>query len=430
MDISIKTVDKLERVIKCVLPADSVQSQFGKRLASAGKKAKLAGFRPGKVPTEVMRKNYGASIFQETVSDLIENACRKAITDNNLKPVAAPQIENIKAEPGSDLEFSAKVEVFPEFEPKLLDKITVKRMLASVTDKDVDEMVMQLRRSKAQWEKVDREVQEGDRVKFEFSDEKYAKQFKVQTPDHTMTVVVAASHLAGDLDSQLSGGQIGKKMDLKVTFPKSHADEKYAGKKKKIKVTVRQIEKCLLPDLDQKFFDEYEIGEGGIEKLKTTLREGMELRLKDRIKQRLEETVINAMVKRNNIAIPKALVDSEVQRMKKKMADEMKLPEDQHDQLKNELFVETAKRNVHFSLIMDKYIEKQKIQISDAAIEEKLNEITAVYDDPEAIKNYYRGDPNARNHLNLVLLQEQFMQQILASAKIQDSQCQFHEVMA
>ena len=194
MSVSIKTTGKLGRQINCVLPAGEVQTSFDKRLLKIGKRLRIDGFRPGKVPLAVVRERHGTHAFRELISEIIEDTYRKTISEHQLHPVGQPKIDNIKAQPGNDLEFSASIEIWPEFEPRLLDGVTIEKLIAQVKDDDVDDMVMQLRRSQAEWKVVERPVEKGDRVKVKFDKEKYAHAFAAQ--DNELTVIVG--DLGGD----------------------------------------------------------------------------------------------------------------------------------------------------------------------------------------------------------------------------------------
>ena len=427
MSVSIKTTGKLGRQINCVLPAGEVQTSFDKRLLKIGKRLRIDGFRPGKVPLAVVRERHGTHAFRELISEIIEDTYRKTISEHQLHPVGQPKIDNIKAQPGNDLEFSASIEVWPEFEPQLLDGVTIEKLIAQVKDDDVDDMVMQLRRSQAEWKVVERPVEKGDRVKVKFDKEKYAHAFAAQ--DNELTVVVGDLQVIEDFDMQLIGADLGKKTKVKVQFPDDCPENKLAGKKKSFKVIVQQIEECLLPNLDQTFFDKYEIHEGGLEQLKKTLREGMEYQLKNKLKSNLKEAVISALIEKNPIDLPQVLVEEEITLMKKQMAEQLKLSDDKLKELKDDLFLERAQRHVHFFLIMNRVAEQKQLQISEQAFEAKIDEVASAYEDPEAVKPHYRNDPNMRMSLRAMLLEEEVIQQALKSAMVNEKPGCFRDVI-
>ena len=190
----------------------------------------------------------------------------------------------------------------------------------------------------------------------------------------------------------------------------------WLAKRKVFKVIVQQIEECLLPNLDQTFFDKYEIHEGGLEQLKKTLREGMEYQLKNKLKSNLKEAVISALIEKNPIDLPQVLVEEEITLMKKQMAEQLKLSDDKVKELKDDLFLERATRHVHFFLIMNRVAEQKQLQISEQAFEAKIDEVASAYEDPEAVKPHYRNDPNMRMSLRAMLLEEEVIQLALKSA--------------
>lgn len=438
------------RQLKCVLPAADVQANFDRRLARVGKKIRLDGFRPGKVPLSVVRERYGRSAFKDTVSDMIEDAYRQAISEHKLEPVGQPRIEDIKAEPGSDLEFSANIEVFPEFEPQLLAGIRIDKLVAEVTDTDINDMVMQLRRNEGEWKKVEREAAEGDRVKIEFVDERYAEAFNADDKK-MITVMVGVSKLTGDLDTQLAGAKPSDTVKLEVKFPedfreKKSADEtessklavfrnlltykgKLAGKTKRFKVVVHEVEECILPDLDQAFLEKYDIKEGGVEQLKKHLREGMEYQMKDKAARYFNTAVTNALIEKNPIDIPQTMIDEEIQSMRRQMAARFRVDEEKAKELSDELFVESATRDAHFFLIVNKISKSQEIQIDEQTYSAKLEEIIATYDDPEEARKYYAENDNLRAEVYMHLLQDEVIQHAAESADVNEKNCSFSEVM-
>ncbi len=168
MMVTVESTGTLERRMRVELPAERIEKEVDTRLKSVGKTAKLKGFRPGKIPSQVVRQRYGSQVRQEVLSDLMGQSYRDAVVQENLNPVAQPRIEPDPAGSEDSFAFFATFEVLPEVTLQGLDKIEVTVPDVQITDKDCDTMIENLRKQKATWETVDRAAEEGDRAIVDF----------------------------------------------------------------------------------------------------------------------------------------------------------------------------------------------------------------------------------------------------------------------
>ena len=161
MMVTVESTGALERRMRVELPAERIEQEVATRLQSVGKTAKLKGFRPGKIPPNVIRKHYGTQVRNEVLSDLMGQSYRDAVVQENLSPVAQPTIEPAVTETSDAFAFTATFEVLPEFELAGLDKIEVARPDVEIADSDCDDMIENLRKQKAEWTEVDRKSAAG-----------------------------------------------------------------------------------------------------------------------------------------------------------------------------------------------------------------------------------------------------------------------------
>ncbi len=168
MQVSVESTSALERRMTIGVPVERIETEVNKRLQQTASRAKIPGFRPGKVPMSVIRQRYEAAARQEILGDLIQATFYEAIVAEKLNPAGAPSVEPKVFEKGKDLEYVATFEVFPEFEVVGLDKIEVERLQADVTDADVDNMLDILRKQNTRYETADRAAENGDQVNIDF----------------------------------------------------------------------------------------------------------------------------------------------------------------------------------------------------------------------------------------------------------------------
>ncbi|WP_259699115.1 trigger factor, partial [Pseudomonas chlororaphis] len=146
MQVSVENTSALERRMSITVPAERIETQVNKRLQQTAQKAKIPGFRPGKVPMSVIRQRYEADARQEAVGDVIQASFYEAVVEQKLNPAGAPSVEPKVLEKGKDLEYVATFEVFPEFTVAGFESIAVERLSADVADADLDNMLEILRK--------------------------------------------------------------------------------------------------------------------------------------------------------------------------------------------------------------------------------------------------------------------------------------------
>ena len=169
MQVSIQTTSGLERKLTVGIPAERVDSEVNNRLQKAAGNVKLDGFRPGKVPMKVMKQRFGAGIRQEVLQEVMNQSFSEAIVQENLKPAGMPDIEPKNMEAGSDLEYVATFEVFPEVEAKSFGDVVIDKPVAIVTEADIDTMIETLRKQQATWEVAERAAISGDKVNLDYA---------------------------------------------------------------------------------------------------------------------------------------------------------------------------------------------------------------------------------------------------------------------
>ena len=164
MQVSVENTSALERRMSITVPAERIESQVNKRLQQTAQKAKIAGFRPGKVPMSEIKRRFGADARNEAVGDVIQASFYEAVVEQKLNPAGSPSIEPKSLEAGKDLEYVAVFEVFPEFTVAGFESINVERLSAEVADADLDNMLEVLRKQNTRFEAVERAAQNDDQV--------------------------------------------------------------------------------------------------------------------------------------------------------------------------------------------------------------------------------------------------------------------------
>ena len=295
MQVTIETTGTLERRMRVELPADRIEKEIESRLKRVGKTAKIKGFRPGKVPANVVKRHYGSQVRQEVLSELMGKSYREAVQQENLNPVAQPQIEPDVTSSADNFAYTAIFEVLPEVSLTGIDKIEVTVPEIDIRNEDCDEMVENLRRQKADWKEVDRVSAEGDRVVVDFEGKLKGESFPGGTGTE-VPVILGEGQMLPDFEKALFDVSAGDEKTFKVKFPKDYQAEDLAGKKVDFDINVHRVEEQELPPLDDSLAEAYGVEEGGLAKLRDDVKDNMSRELDERIRADLREQVMSGLL--------------------------------------------------------------------------------------------------------------------------------------
>lgn len=309
MQVSVENTSALERRMSITVPAERIETQVNKRLQQTAQKAKIPGFRPGKVPMSVIRQRYEADARQEAVGDVIQSSFYEAVVEQKLNPAGAPSVEPKVLEKGKDLEFIATFEVFPEFTVAGFESISVERLSADVSDADLDKMLDILRKQNTRFEVADRAAQNEDQLNIDFVGKVDGEVFAGGSAKATQLVLGSGRMIPGFEDG-LVGAKAGEERVLNLTFPEDYQNLDLAGKSAEFTVTVNSVSEPKLPELNEEFFAQFGIKETGLEGFRAEVRKNMERELRQAIKSKVKNQVMDGLLASNPIEVPKALLDN------------------------------------------------------------------------------------------------------------------------
>lgn len=427
MQVSVEKSGTLERRMKVQLPAERVEQEVEKRLKGLMRRVKIKGFRPGKVPYKVVQQQYGGEVRSEVIQDLLRSSYIEALQQEKLAPAGSPRLEPVNAEPGKGLEYTATFEVYPEIEIKSLEKISIERPQATITEEDIDRMVASLRRQRASFETVTRPAAEGDRVTIDFEGSIKGESFPGGKGEK-VGVVLGEGRMLEDFEKALQGVSAGEEKAFSLKFPKDYPSEDVAGKKAQFKVKVHEVAEQKLPALDRAFFEAFDVADE--KELREALREHMQRELDDAVRRKLKEQALDGLLKANPLELPAALVDEEIERVKQEtlqrmgMAQSKKTPD-----LPRELFEEQARRRVSLGLLLGELIKREGLKADPARITETIEDMAAGYKQPEEVVRAYRQNPQLMRQIEGMVLEEQAVDFLLTKAKVTEKPASFDEVV-
>ena len=428
MQVSVETTKGLGRRLSITIKSEDIKKAIDKELINTAKKVRIDGFRKGKVPLKIVEQRYGASILQDALSDLMQQNFIEAIVQEKINPVGAPTYTPTEYKDGEDYTFTVEFEVYPEVKIKDLDKIEVEKPVAEVVDADVETMIETLRKQQGTWKEVDQSAKEQNRVTLDFVGQVDGEEFEGGKANEFVLVLGQGRMIPGFEDAILDH-KANDQFDINVTFPEDYHAENLKGKPAVFSATLKKVEELELPELTEDVIKRFGIADGTVESLRIEVRKNMSRELNATIRNKIKAQVIDGLVKNNEIDVPAALVEREIdvlrQQAVSRFGGNMKQPMD----LPKELFEAEAKRRVSVGLLFSEIIESNKIKADDAKVKSLIDEIASAYEDPKEVLEYYSKDKKAMDNIRSVAIEDQVVDLLLASAKVTDKNYSFSELM-
>ena len=435
MQVTSEAVSGVARRLNVSVPTSRVNEQFEARLKRTAKTAKINGFRPGKVPLNVVRREYGAGIYQEVVNDVIRDTVFEAIQQEKINAVGMPNIDKVENKDDA-LVYQATVEVYPEVEVNAFDALEIERKKSEVNDKDVDQMIENLQKQRASWTETKGMAKKDMQVTFDFEGTVDGEKFEGGTAED-FKLVLGSGRMIPGFEDGIVGMKKGEEKVIDVTFPEDYQAENLAGKAAQFKITVKLVEKQKLPEIDAEFLKIFGLTEEeGVEKLKADVRKNMEREVMNGLRNQVKAATFDALVAANEVEVPAAMLSQEIDRQRQQMIqqftqqfgaqgaqafDSSMLPDD--------LSKEQAEKAVKLGVLVSKVLADAKIEVDPARVEAYINDMASSYEDPTEVIEYFKNDKQQRAQIEAVVLEDQIVDHILAAAKVTDTDVSYEELL-
>jgi trigger factor len=428
MRVSVESGKGLKRKLKIQLPAEQFDKAFDARLKSIAKTAKLAGFRPGKVPLKVIRQKYGASVKQEILSDLVQRSYGQAIAEAKLKPAGMPQIDAKPAKLGQDVEFTAIFEVYPEIKLGDLQKLKIEQPVVEIQAEDIEKMLDKLRRQRAEWVDVQRAARDGDQLRIDFEGTINGEAFEGGSAQN-ISLVLGKGQMIEGFEEQLVGINAAAERTIKVKFPKDYPKSELQGKKAEFKILCHAVAEQKLPEVNEDFIKSYGVSEGGLEALKKELQQHMERELAENSRSYVKRQLMDGLLEMHKVELPDVMVDQEIQQLQQQALQRMGMPAGAAAHLPKDLFEEQARRRVALALLFAKITEDKKIKVDSGAIKARIEQIASQYEQPEEVMQYYMSNKNLFRQVESMVIEDQIIGDLLEQAKTSKKDMRFNELI-
>ncbi len=429
MMVSVETVGGLERRMKVQVPAERIEKEVDSRLERVGRTARIKGFRPGKVPMKVIRQRYGSQVRQEVLGEVMQMSYFEAISQEKLRPAGHPRIEPGNTDQGHDLEYTAVFEVYPDVELKGHEGLAVEKPTAEIAETDIDDMIENLRRQRAEWEESEQAAETGCRIIVDFKGTLDGEPFEGGSGEE-VPVVLGQGGMLPDFEAGLVGMTAGAEKDISVSFPENYGAEELAGRTAEFHVTARRVETQRLPEVDDDFCAAFGITEGGVSKLRDEVLDSMRRELDQTVQARMKEQVMDGLLEGNEVELPVALVEEEIRSLREAAARRMGVdPADPSNLPPRDSFEEVAQRRVKLGLLVAEVIRKGDIELDKERVRERVRQLAADYGNPEEVVKLYTQNRQLMDRLEMEVMEEQVVNWLLERAQISEKPIAFKELM-
>lgn len=435
MQVTTEAVSGVARRLNVSVPTSRVNEQFEARLKRTAKTVKINGFRPGKVPLNVVRREYGAGIYQEVVNEIIRDTVFEAIQQEKINAVGMPNIEKVENKDGA-LVYEAIVEVYPEVEVKTFADLEIERKATEINDKDVDTMIENLQKQRASWIETKGMAKKDMQVTFDFEGTVDGEKFEGGAAED-FKLVLGSGRMIPGFEDGIIGMKKGEEKVIDVTFPEDYQAENLAGKAAQFKITLKLVEKQKLPEIDAEFLKIFGLTEEeGLDKLKADVRKNMEREVRNGLRNQVKQAAFDALVAANEIEVPASMVAQEIDRQRQQMIQQFTQQFGgqgagafDSSMLPDELFKEQAEKSVKLGVLVSKVLADAKLEVDQARVDAYIDDMASSYEDPAEVVEYFKNDKQQRAQIEAVVLEDQVVDHILASAKVNDVNISYEDLL-
>ncbi|WP_136514083.1 trigger factor [Geomonas edaphica] len=426
MQINVESVNSIKKKLNFEIPADKVSAEVDKAYAEIRKHAAIKGFRKGKVPMGLIEKHYGEKMAEDVVKNLISDTYFKAVAEHGIEAVAYPVIENEPLKKGEAFKYSATVEVFPKVELKEYLDLEVQKEKLELDAAVVDARLKEMQERMAQLAPAPEghAAKLGDFVTFDFKGSMDGVPFEGGAAEDFQLELGSGRFIPG-FEEQMVGLTAGAATTITVTFPEGYGSAELAGKPAQFEIVVKEIKSKELPELNDEFAKEFGEEFETLDLLKAKLAEINQSQEEARIAGDLRERVFRALVQKNDLEVPEAMVDRQVQMMldntKQRLASQRMSLEmmGMTDDTYKAQFRGVAKDQVKGSLIVEAVADKEGVQVTEEEFEAQLEQISAQSGQPiEKVQQLYKTNERAKESLMAQMREDKAVQFIIERAKV------------
>jgi len=434
MAVTVETLDKLERRITLSLAADVLKNEVDNRLKKLARTVKADGFRPGKVPMNVVAQRYGYSVQYEVINDKLGEAFAQAAQEAQLRVAGQPSIAEKEGGPvEGQLQFDATFEVYPEVKIGDLSAIEIERAAAEVNDAAIDRTVEILRKQRRTFAQrpAAEGAADGDRVTIDFEGKIDGVPFEGGKAEG-FQFLVGEGQMLEAFEKAVRGMKSGESKTFPLAFPEDYHGKDVAGKEADFLVTVNKIESQNLPEVNDAFIKSLGLADGSVDALRADIQKNLAREVKFRVAARNKAAALDGVLKAAEFDVPKSLVAAESDRLVENARADLKargIKDADKAPIPAEMFTPQAERRVRLGLIVAELVKTNNLQAKPEQLQAHIQELSQSYEQPQQVVAWYMSDRQRMAEVEAVVIEANVTDFILSQAKVTDKAMSFEELM-
>jgi trigger factor len=432
MRSNLERLSELERRLSVTLSAADIDHEVESRLKRLSRTVRMQGFRPGKVPLKVVVQHYGTQVRREVLGDAMQKSFGDAVREQNLRVAGYPRFEaGPPAEGAGEFQYSAVFEVYPEVVVGDLSKATIDRPTLDVGEAEVDKTIEIMRKQRVRFEPVERSAQTGDRVTIDFQGTVDGAAFPGSSAKG-QALVLGENRLLPDFETNVTGLKKADSKGFDLRFPDDYHGKEVAGKTARFEVTVLEVAAPHLPEVNADFAKSLGVESGDTGTMRAEVKQNVEREVRLRLKNRIKDQVMAALLEGTKVETPKALVQAEIERMRSAARQDLaqrgvKLKDDAP--LPVEMFAAQAERRVNLGLILAEVVKAHNLYAKPEQVRAQVEEQAQSYERPEEVVRWFYAAPERLRDIESAVMEENVITWALGVARLKERIINFDELM-
>lgn len=431
MAVNVESLGALERRVRMSVGVEEVERQVADRLKNMARTAKMPGFRPGKVPFNMIARQYANQVRGEVLGDAVQRAFSDVVKSENLRVAGYPKIEKADAaNDGKALEFNATFEVYPEVKSGDLSGAVIERPAVEVDDAAVDRTIEILRKQRTTFVEAARAAETGDRVTVDFEGMLEGAPFEGGKANG-FAFVIGEGRMLPEFEAAATGLAAGATRAFELKFPDDYQSALVAGKTTQFTLGVTRVEAPQLPEVDAEFAKSLGVADGDIEKMRADIRGNVEREVKKRTDAQVKNQAMKALMDATPLELPKSLVEMETQQLVQRAQADLEARGVKMEKLPFEpsAFEESARRRVALGLIIGELGRAEGLQPKPAQLRSLIEREAQSYERPDEVVRWFYTQPERLSEMEGLALENNVVDWVLSKAKVTDKTMTFDELM-
>ncbi|MDC2987047.1 trigger factor [Candidatus Pelagibacter bacterium] len=400
MKVEVKSKKGLRTILSVIVDKKNIQIKMEERLKELQKEVALKGFRPGKVPSEVIKSQFGKSIYGEVVDKILRETTTKAIDEKKLKVAGQPKIDLKQFGEGKDLNYELQIDCLPNVNLKSFDKFKASSYKVKIEDKIIDEKLKEIANQNKQFEEKNEKAINGDQVTFDYSATVDGNKFDGSEGKGVQLELGKDLFLKG-FDEQLIGVKKNDTKTLDATLPVNHPKKELANKKTKFECKILNVKKPIASKIDDNFAKL--LGAKDVKDLKSLIEKQILSQYSQALNSITKKEILDQIEKNHQVDLPQNLINQEIAIMTQNLKPEEK---EKHKSNNEKL----AKSRIKLGLLLNEYGEKNNLKVSDEEVRNEIQkQIKGMPGQEKMILDYYQKNPSASQSLKGSIYEEKII---------------------